>query len=186
DDDDDDDGGDPGSDFLGLTYCLDWDTVTVEEPAAFGSLVLTYVGDYALLLSPTGVSSSGNVISMLGAPAENGTCAQDMTLNTVSASGIYVAPHFEVGPVDVDLQSAMGEMTVYGLTVEGDFTGDASQIENSVLEGVVDITDYGFLLCSGTPSPCFPCPSGTGQCVDFRAVEGQWNDSGAGALSSVP
>ena len=74
-------------------------------------------------------------------------------------------------------------MALFSFMVEGDFSGDASQIQNGVMEGAIDISSYSTLLCNGTPSPCYPCPGGSGQCIDFRGDNAVWNDNGEGPMT---
>ncbi|HCP45987.1 MAG TPA: hypothetical protein DIU15_08105 [Deltaproteobacteria bacterium] len=187
DDDDSADFIDPGDAFVGVTYCIDWDTVTLTKPADFAFVMLATVGQFPLLLNPTGVAIAANEIIMIGGTAMQDTCSQDLTMPTVNptetTAGTYTPPHFKVGPVDIDLQTNSGSMALFNFMVEGDFSGDASQIRNGVLEGAIDITAYASFACNGTPSPCYPCPSGTGQCIDFRGEDAVWSDNGEGPMT---
>ena len=193
-DDDDSASVDPGLSFVQRTYCLNWDSVNFQSPPG---LVATLGGfgvnlaDYPLLLSPTAVSIPVQEILMVLAATQMGTCSQDTNLSTynltASEAGRYVAPHFEVGPSDINIGTQFGTLTLYNAVFQGDFTGDGEQVHQGSITGQLDITAYSGFLCGAASSwTCAPCPSGVGSCVDLVATDGVWDHNGEGPLLIVP
>ena len=185
---DDDDAGDD-EDFVDVTYCLDWSTVNVAEPAGLLSLLQSLAGiditQYPVLLSANGVNTSTDSIWMLAAAAQMGTCNQDTAYPAVdltSASpGDYVDPHWEVGPTTLTVPAAGFTITLFDAVLTGDYTATATQIVNGTIEGAMDVpTDYQFAC--GWMLSCYTCASGVGQCIDFVANSAVYDDNGQGPL----
>ena len=188
----DDDDADPGDAMVDVTYCLDWDTANITEPPGIAGLLgmagIT-LSDYPILLSPTSVDAAAEQIELLGAGAVATTCTQDTSASTYDLTadgpGSWVAPHFEVGPTSlaIALDPSIGDLALEGAVLQGDFTGDASAIVNSTMDGYINVTTLDgacFILT------CVTCPSGTGDCAVFAFDSATWNDNGLGPLVEVP
>ncbi len=188
DDDDDDDDVGPDEPFIDITYCLDWNTVNVTDPAGL-MWVLGLMGydlsDYPVLLSSNGVNTSTNSIWMLGAAAVTGTCNQDTTYSpidlTSTSPGTYVEPHWEVGPTTLTVPTPQFTLNVYDAVLTGDFTGTWDQIVNGTIEGEMEIPASMVSTACAWLS-CYTCSSGAGDCVDFAADSAVYNDNGQGPL----
>ena len=200
--DDDDDSGDdddsatvdPGLAFVNQTYCLDWGSVNFQSPAGIVGILGGFgvnLSDYPLLLSPTAVSIPVAEILMVLAATSLGTCDQDASLSTYSLTsdqaGSYVAPHFEVGPSNINISTQFGDLALYDAVFSGDFNGDASQVVRGSISGQLDISAYSSFLCgASTGWTCIPCPGGSGTCVDLLATDALWTDNHQGPLLQVP
>ncbi len=193
-DDDDSVSVDPGLAFVQRSYCLNWDSVNFQSPPGFVDILGGYginLADYPLLLSPTAVSILVEEILMVLAATQLGTCSQDTSLSTynltVSEAGRYVAPHFEVGPSDINVGTQLGTLNLYDTVFAGDFTGDAEQVVQGSITGQLDISAYSSFLCSSSLGwTCAPCPTGVGTCVDLVATDAIWDHNNEGPLLVVP
>ena len=188
---DDDSAADPGIAFVHAVYCLDWNTVTFQSPPNLVGILGSFdvsLTDYPLLMSPTGVSIPVHEILMVMAGTIVSTCNQDTSLSTYdltpTQAGSYTSPHFSVGPSDVNLTTPLGDLALYETVFEGDFTGDATQVVNGTINGLLDVSAYSAFLCNNWN--CLPCPVGGGDCVDLLADGAVWTDNGQGPLTIVP
>lgn len=193
-DDDDSAAVDPGLAFVNQTYCLDWGSVNFQSPAGIVGILGGFgvnLGDYPLLLSPTAVSIPVEEILMVLAATSLGTCDQDTSLSTynltATQAGRYVAPHFEVGPSNINISTQLADLALYEAVFAGDFSGDASQVLRGSISGQLDISAYSSFLCgASTGWTCLPCPGGSGTCVDVLATDAVWNDNNQGTLIQIP
>ena len=194
--DDDDSTGPPPTEPEGMvdrTYCLDWNSVTVNDPAnIFGILQILGVSvqDYPLLLTPTAVDLTNGEIWMIVTGAEQGTCNQDMTVSTVDLTsttpGAYSAPLFEVGPGDFSTMVDGFQMTIYDMEMTGQFSVDNTEIYDGTVTGQFLVPpDYASTACALLA--CVPCPGNASQsCLNFDAEDAVFTDTGAGPLVVVP
>jgi hypothetical protein len=178
DDDDASDDDDTDPPFVGATYCLDWGSVDVVEPAGIFELLtqLSDIFDAAPpILVPTSVDIAAQEIRMDVGVADN-DCAPDSAIAqedlTPNGPGSYVAPHFEAGPGDMNLGGSVLDLILQDATVTGDFTGTSDAIINSTLTGALDLS-AAFGACAIVS--CGPCPDGGNQCVSFAATSAVWN-----------
>ena len=192
--DDDDSAADPGIAFVDVTYCLDWNTITITSPPGMIGILANFgvsLDDFPLLLSPTAVSIPVHEILVVMAAARPATCDQDISTSTydltANQAGSYYSPHFSIGPSDISLNTQIAVLNLYEAVFEGDFTGDASQVIHGSITGRLDVSAYSGLLCGAlTGWNCTPCPVAGATCVDLVAEDGVWTDNGQGPLMVVP
>ena len=188
---DDDDWIDPESDvFVDKRYCLDWDTVVVNEPEG-GDTLLAVVGmtQTPLLLQATSTDLEAGEITMILAISENPLCEQNLDLPTSDLTGDdvgrYAPPHFAIGPVDTFLGGDAFGLFGRELLIGGDFTAGGERIVNATLSGTLDVTsisDY----CEW-PLTCFPCAEAPDNfCIDLDVEQAEFYDSELGPLTVVP
>ena len=194
--DDDDATGPPPDDPEGMldrTYCLDWNSVTVTDPANLFS-ILGILGvnvvDYPILIAPTAVDVANNEIWMMVTGALQMTCTQDLAISTVdltaSEPGDYNEPLFEVGPGDFSTVIDGLALTIYDMEMTGQFSQDSTEIYDGTLTGEFLVpSDYTSTAC--TLLTCIPCPANPSSwCLNFEAEDAVFTDTGAGALIPVP
>ena len=199
DDDDDDDTtpiGPPPDDPTGMeneTYCLDWSTVNIIEPAGLLTLLNTVAGidltQYPLLMEPTTVDVANSQIFMMMTGASQGTCNQDLSVSTVDLTatqpGSYTPPQFIVGPGDFSTVVSSFALNIFDLEISGQFSQDNLQVTQGAFNGNIDITAYASTAC--WLLSCFPCPANSAlECVSFVADQAVWDVTTNGPLVYVP
>jgi len=178
-----------GTSVVGITYCLDWNSVNVVTPPGLITLLQTFGGiditQFPVLLNPTSADTAASEIEMLAAVAATATCDQE-PLNpvldvTAGQPGLFVDPYFEVGPSTLTLLAPGLIVTVHETIMTGLFTEEADQITDGTVVGMLEVPpDFSATACSFIT--CYPCPTGTGVCTDFAVDSAVWDDNGAGPL----
>ena len=200
-DDDDDSSGDDDDDSaavdaaVGITYCLDWNTVTFSEPPGFVA-ALAFAGlpldEVPLLLQPTALDDLAGTIEAMSTAAQPFTCTQNTAISTqdltAAGPGSWADPHFEIGPVDSSLQTSAGGggVALYDMVLTGDFTPGRDQIVDGTIYGELDITAHAAAcpMVGWTCPPCTSDPSVT--CVVIAGSGAVWTDNSLGPLVYVP
>ncbi len=194
--DDDDATGPPPDDPQGMvdrTYCLDWSSVTVVDPANLFSIlnILSIsVTDYPLLITPTAVDVANGQIWMMVTGALQGTCDQDLAISTVDLTatqpGVYSPPLFEVGPGDFSTVIDGFQLTIFQMELTGQFSQDSTEIYDGTVAGQFLVPpDYTSTACALLA--CVPCPGQpSASCLNFEAENAVFTDTGAGPLTFVP
>jgi len=186
---DDDDVVDPidpeDESFVDKRFCLDWDTVVLNEPAG-GELMLDIIGltNFPLLLQPTGTDLEAGTIDMVLALASGPDCQQNLDIPasnlTDEGAGDYAPPWFSLGPLDLTLGGEI-QLTATDVLVDGWFTAEASNIVEASLAGFLDVTPYAE-YCEW-PLTCFACPDvADHQCINLDAQDAEFFDSALGPL----
>ena len=181
-----------GTTVVGVTYCLDWNSVNVVQPLGLIALLQTFGGiditEFPVLLNPTSADTAASEIEMLAAVAQQATCTQDplgVTEDlTANQPGLFVDPYFAVGPASLTLPAPGLVVTVYETTMTGLFTEAADQIVSGTVEGQLEIPPNLATACSFVT--CYPCPVGLAQCTDFEVNSAVWDDNGLGPLVPSP
>ena len=171
-------------------FCLDWNSVTWISPTATTISLLQSFGfnpvSVPLLVEPMTVGATS--IDMRFAQGAATTCAQDMTASTVDEVASWTDPSFDVGPTTLSLNIFSFGVNFYESLIDGQVTASGTQIINSNLSGVVDLTavEAATGVCSFVT--CTSCPAGTGgtSCMNFEVQDADWNNMGAGPLIFVP
>ncbi len=187
-DDDDDDDDDGPYLWEGDVFCLDWSTVTWNEPPAAALEDLGFAGmtftESSPLLNP--LLAIGDTLDLRLGASQSGSCAQDLSSATLDDGVSWSVPSFQSTPIDFVIPSVVGVLTVHNARVGGEITTAGDRIIDGTLTGGIEVPGFAANLC-GLVVPCVPCPgAGFLDCVALDVEDATWNNVGAGPLTIVP
>ena len=161
-----DDGGDDGTvpdepvecDLTGHGYRLDLAGATWIEPAGVGGLLGSFLEDDLMVGV---VAASGTTLNLEMALSDGAGGPQNYCLPTIPfpPADFSGDPAFAVGPADTTIAVAGTEVTIRNLELTGWFSRDCSDINDSHLEGQIDVRDLSSLLegITGSSDPGVAC-----------------------------
>lgn len=157
----------------GRAYAWDLAGANWVEPAGVGSLLSGYLTDPPVL----GVTAADSTsIDLVVGTSGGSSCT------TLPTGDFTRAPHFEVGPTNMDLDFNGTTVTAYNASISGTFTSDCSGTTDGDIQGQLDMRELAPLsgydadtLCSllgGFGVNCDPCDSdGQSYCVNVHVTD---------------
>lgn len=163
------------SQVAGKTWALDRSAARQSQPIGAALPVTGLLHDLALRASVVGTQLSLTLqeVTLSGTTATAVSGRPAVSLGAAS----FTSPWFISAPRDVSLASAIGNVAVQGLTVQGAFDQQGRALTAVSLRGTLDTRQIAPLLgrsatamcgeLAGTGAPCTPCRDGTPTCLAF-------------------